>query len=137
MNNRLSEPRRHRSSLAAFLALFLVAGGTLSNAATANDFPTQARVEFVLGCMADRGGQNYDTLYPCICLIDRIAASMSYEEYTASETLTFLYSTAGERGGIFRDAAPRSRQRIKGFRAIHEEAEAACFVAAKRSGDKN
>lgn len=137
MNNVLSKPRLYRSGIAVFLAGFLVAGSSVSIAATANDFPTQARVEFVLGCMADRGGQSYDTLYPCICLIDRIATSMPYEEYTASETLTFLYSTAGERGGIFRDAAPRSRQRIKTFRAIHEEAEAACFISAKRLDDKN
>ncbi|WP_025770170.1 hypothetical protein [Thioalkalivibrio sp. HK1] len=135
MNDRLSNPRWYRSGIAAFLAFFLVAGSFASSAAAANDFPTQARVEFVLGCMADRGGQSYDTLYPCICQIDRIAANMPYDEYTAAETLSFLYSTAGERGGIFRDAAPRSRQRINLFRAVRNEAEDACFVSAKRLVD--
>ena len=53
---------------------------------------------------------------------------MTYREYTAAETLSFLYGTPGERGGMFRDAAPQSRKRIKAFRALRREAEAACFV---------
>ena len=101
--------------------------------AVANDFPTQARVEFVLGCMDQRGGQSYNSLYPCICVIDRIAARMPYREFTAAETLSFLYGTPGERGGFFRDAAPRSRKRIKAFHAVREEAEAACFVSGVAS----
>ena len=113
--------------------LFVLAVAALSSlsamtSAVANDFPTQARVEFVLSCMDARGGQSYNSLYPCICAIDRIAAQMPYREYTAAETLSFLYSTPGERGGFFRDAAPRSRKRIKAFQALREEAEAACFV---------
>ena len=96
--------------------------------AVANDFPTQARVEFVLSCMDARGGQSYNSLYPCVCAVDRIAERMPYREYTAAETLSFLYGTPGERGGFFRDAAPRSRERIKVFRAVRAEAEAACFV---------
>ena len=101
---------------------------SVMTSAVANDFPTQARVEFVLSCMDERGGQSYNSMYPCICAIDRIAAQMPYREYTAAETLSFLYSTPGERGGFFRDAAPRSRKRIKAFQALREEAEAACFV---------
>ena len=95
----------------------------------ANDFPTQARVEFVLACMGERGGQSYDTLYPCICTIDRIASRIAYRDYTAAETLSFLYGTPGERGGMFRDAAPQSRKRIAEFRALRREAEAECFVS--------
>ena len=96
--------------------------------AVANDFPTQARVEFVLECMDASGGQSYDTLYPCVCTIDRIASGIAYREYTQALTLTFLYSTPGERGGVFRDAAPESRRRVKALAALRNEAEAACFV---------
>lgn len=95
----------------------------------ANDFPTQARVEFVLACMGERGGQSYDTLYPCICMIDGIASRIAYRDYTAAETLGFLYGTPGERGGMFRDAAPQSRKRIEELRTLRREAEAACFVS--------
>ena len=96
--------------------------------AEANDFPTQARVEFVLNCMDERGGQSYDTLYPCICIVDEIASRIAYSDYTAAETLSFLYSTPGERGGIFRDAAFEARKRIKDFRALREDAEANCLI---------
>lgn len=110
------------------LAVSALSSLSVMTSAVANDFPTQARVEFVLSCMDERGGQSYNSLYPCICVVDRIASRMPYREYTAAETLSFLYSTPGERGGFFRDAAPRSRQRIKAFLAVREEAEAACFV---------
>ena len=106
---------------------------TWSGGAVANDFPTQARVEFVLSCMGERGGQTYNTLYPCVCVIDKIAEKMPYREYSAAEALSFLYSTPGERGGFFRDAAPSSRKRIKSFHAAREEAEAACFVSGVAS----
>ena len=110
------------------LAVSALSSLSVMTSAVANDFPTQARVEFVLSCMGERGGQSYNSMYPCICVIDRMAAQMPYREYTAAETLSFLYSTPGERGGFFRDAAPRSRKRIKAFLALREEAEAACFV---------
>jgi hypothetical protein len=115
------------------LAVGALASLSVMTSAVANDFPTQARVEFVLSCMDERGGQSYNSFYPCICAIDRIASRMPFREYTAAETLSFLYSTPGERGGFFRDAAPRSRERIKTFRAVREEAEAACFVAGVAS----
>jgi len=114
--------------IVAWVAVALASVSWVTGAA-ANDFPTQARVEFVLGCMGERGGQSYDTLYPCVCIIDQIASKMPYREYTAAEMLSFLYSTPGERGGIFRDAAPRSRKRIKALQAARQEAEAACFVS--------
>src|SRR5690554_7784028 len=80
-------------------AMLALCGGVCA----ANDFPTQARVEFVLGCMNERGGQSYDTLYPCVCLIDRVAETMSYAEFTEAQVFARLASTPGERGGIFRD----------------------------------
>ena len=103
--------------------------------ALANDFPTQARVEFVLACMDLEGGQSYDTLYPCVCMVDRIASQISYEDYTTAETLSFLYSTPGERGGVFRDAAPEARARIEQFRTLREEAGTVCFVSGRRTGN--
>ena len=99
----------------------------------ANDFPTQARVEYVLSCMGEHGGQSYDTLYACVCIIDKIADRMPYREYTAAETLSFLFSTPGERGGVFRDAAPQSRKRIKALRALREEAKSGCLVSGVAS----
>ncbi|HMB73823.1 MAG TPA: hypothetical protein VKQ06_09645 [Gammaproteobacteria bacterium] len=94
---------------------------------TANDFPTQARVEFVLGCMNERGGQTYDTLYPCVCLIDMIAADMTYAEFAEAQVFSQLRSTPGERGGVFRDPDQATSLTEK-LEAAIERGRAACFV---------
>jgi hypothetical protein len=93
----------------------------------ANDFPTQARVEFVLGCMRDMGGQSYDTLYPCVCLIDRIADAMSFTEFAEASVYVQLRTTPGERGGVFRDPEQAASLSQK-LEAAIESGQAACFV---------
>lgn len=97
------------------------------SAAQANDFPTQARVEYVLQCMDKSGGQSYDTLYPCICSIDKIAGKMPYDTYEKAATLDVMVKTAGEKGGAFRDA-PGARKLVKLLRTTREESERSCFV---------
>ena len=96
----------------------------------ANDFPTQARVEFVLGCMHEQGEQSYDTLYPCVCLIDLIAAELSYEEFTEAQVFSQLRSTPGERGGVFRDPDQALSLTVK-LEAAVERGKAACFVDSR------
>ena len=68
----------------------------LPSLAHANDFPTQARVEYVLGCMDSHGGQKYENLYSCICVIDKIAENIAYDEYVEGEVFAQLRSTPGE-----------------------------------------
>ena len=41
--------------------------------AHANDFPTRARVEFVLACMSDSKAPPQESMYKCSCAIDAIA----------------------------------------------------------------
>lgn len=105
----------------ALCALFL------SSLAHANDFPTQARVEYVLGCMDSRGGQTYENLYSCICVIDKIAEDIAYDEYVEAEVFVQLRSTPGERGGVFRDP-DRADLLTQKISDITEVAEKSCFV---------
>ena len=95
--------------------------------ANANDFPTQARVEYVLGCMNEHGGQSYDTLYSCVCSIDKIAAQMPYEKFVEAQTLSVMIKTPGEKGGAFRDA-PGARGVVKTFAELRESAKASCSL---------
>lgn len=92
-----------------------------------NDFPTQDRVEYVLECVAKHGGLKYETLYPCICTIDKLATQMTYKEYAEAKTFTYLRSTPGEKGGIFRDPAQAKTLRKK-LEAAEKFAEDSCFV---------
>jgi hypothetical protein len=97
--------------------------------AHANDFPTQARVEYVLGCMDSRGGQKYENLYSCICVIDKIAEKITYDEYVEGEVFAQLRSTPGERGGVFRDP-DRASLLTQKLNDITEVAEKSCRVTS-------
>ena len=108
----------------AFCALFLF------SLAHANDFPTQARVEYVLGCMDSRGGQTYENLYSCICVIDKIAEEIAYDEYVEGEVFVQLRSTPGERGGVFRDP-DRASLLTQKLNDITDVAKKSCFVESK------
>jgi len=46
--------------------------------AHANDFPTQARVEFVLTCMRESKASQQESMYKCSCAIDAIADKVRY-----------------------------------------------------------
>jgi hypothetical protein len=99
----------------------------LTSPAHANDFPTQARVEYVLRCMDSHGGQKYENLYSCVCTIDRIAEQIAYDEYVEGEVFTQLRTTPGERGGVFRDP-DRASLLFKKISNITAVAEKSCFV---------
>lgn len=96
--------------------------------APANDFPTLTRVEYVLHCMQEKGGKNYDNLYHCVCAVDQIAAKMPHEKFLQAETYETNKNLAGERGGVFRDP-PQSKELRDQLKAVQDEAIAACFPA--------
>lgn len=89
-----------------------------------NDFPTLARVEYVLRCMDYHGGQVYETMYACVCSIDRIAAAFSYDEFVHAEVLAQLRATPGERGSLFREGGA---DLVAKYLEITEAAEESCF----------
>jgi len=102
----------------------------LAPLAIANDFPTQARVEYVLRCMDSHGGPTYETLYSCVCTIDKIAETIAYDEYVEADVFTQLRSTPGERGGMFRDP-DRASLLVKKISNITKMAEKSCFVGLR------
>src|SRR5262245_62795217 len=110
--------------------LIAIAQLGLAPSAIANDFPTQARVEYVLRCMDANGGQSYNTLYACVCSIDRIADSFSYADFAEAETFALLRSTPGEQGGVFRDP-DRAHELQKKYQDVVSQAEQSCFAAHK------
>lgn len=102
----------------------------------ANDFPTQARVEYVMQCMAERGGQSLGNMYHCVCAIDRIASLMNFQDYSEALTFTYMFDTPGEKGGEFRDP-PKSKELRDKLKAARKAAEE-CFPAkpAGTEGEK-
>ncbi len=92
-----------------------------------NDFPTQARVEYVIECMEKNGGQNYDSLYPCVCSIDKIATRLPYNDFAEAQTFTNYRELPGEAGGLFRDP-PRAKELRKRLEEAEASAKQNCFV---------
>jgi hypothetical protein len=92
-----------------------------------NDFPTRDRVEYVLNCVAQHGGLTYITQYACGCKIDKIAEKMTFAEFEAAKTFSYLRSTAGEAGGVFRDPK-QSKDLRKQLKEAEAYAERQCFV---------
>ena len=99
----------------------------LAPSAQANDFPTRARVEFVLSCMKDSKASEEESMYKCSCAIDRIADEMDYATFVDLSTVTNGITIAGERGGVMRDLKD-GRKMIASFRDLQEKARKACFI---------
>jgi hypothetical protein len=88
-------------------------------------YPTAARADYVIGCMAANGFQR-QLLDKCACGIDVIADRMSYEDYENAETiLSMQQAGVGPRGGLFRDT-PIAREGLEKLRRAQAEANLRC-----------
>ena len=109
---------------AGALLLPLLLGGVAG--AAANDYPTAARADYVLGCMAANGNTRV-ALEKCACAIDAIAERLPYARYEEAETaLRMQAAPMGERGAVFRDP-PEVRAAIEALREAQAEATLRCF----------
>lgn len=106
-------------------SLFVVAYLSMA-AAQANDFSTLERVEYVLGCMDAKGKEDYNTMYQCSCMIDKIAQRFTAAEYAEAQTYAMLRRTPGERGAVFRDP-PRAKATRQKLKEVSEAAKKACL----------
>jgi hypothetical protein len=110
-----------------------VPAAAAGNPAQGNDYPTQGRVEYVLGCMDDNG-HDFANVYKCSCAIDHIAAVLPYDEYVEQMTFSKYATLGGEGGNEFR--VDRAKAQTKNFRSIQAEAFRACGVAKSASAAK-
>jgi len=93
-----------------------------------NDYPTRDRVEYVLNCVAQHGGLNYITQYACGCKIDKIAEKLTFTEFEAAKTFTYLSKgQTGDAGAVFRDPAQSKDLRTR-LKQVESSAEKSCFV---------
>ena len=122
------------------LARTLVLATALLGAATAfaqdaaakapdpHDYPTSERVLYVEACMRDHPGPHYEMLNKCACALDFIRAKVSFDDYDTLITVANAATIGGERGAVFRDT-PEMQDKIKAFRKLQSEAQAACMIA--------
>ena len=92
--------------------------------APTHDYPTHARVEYVQECIATHGGK-LSNLYQCSCALDRIAQSLSYDDFVESSTFAKYSTLPGEGGALFRDS-DRAQALAKRFRDTETKALQDC-----------
>src|SRR5882672_12589506 len=96
--------------------------------AHANDFPTRARVEYVLTCMQEsKSASPQESMYKCACAIDAIADKIRYNDWVDLSTIANGITIAGERGGAMRDIKD-GRKLIAKYREMQDSARKQCFI---------
>ena len=105
----------------AFACLLL----PLATASLANDYPTEARVDYALGCMA-ANDNSYLTMQKCSCSIDVIAEHLPYEVYEQVETVMGMQDQRGELGVLFRTERGMQDQ-LRALRQAQADANLRCF----------
>jgi hypothetical protein len=115
-----------RASLLGGLVLVL-SGLLMPATAHANDYPTEIVADYVMGCMA-ANGNTAQALRQCSCSIDVMASLLTYEDYSAAETVLRMRQVpgGGEKMAIFRETA-FARDTIDLLRRAQVEAEVRCF----------
>jgi hypothetical protein len=106
------------------LGAIMLTGASLG---AANDFPTAGRVEFVLDCIRDHTGGQFELLNKCSCVIDRLAAEYRYDDFVEAQTMAKAITIAGERGSTMRDN-DAAREAARKYRATVAAAAHACYL---------
>ena len=83
-----------------WIALLLLAAPAL---ASAEAYSTTEIVKFVVGCMADNGGETEENLYTCACRFDSISSKFSFEDYDSAVMFERYEDMPGKRGAMLRD----------------------------------
>lgn len=115
----------------ALLLAGLIVGGLCSAAQAAsgtdipNDYPTTARADYVLGCMASNN-QTRAALEHCSCSIDVIASILPYDKYEEAETILSMREGVGAQAREF-NAVKGLNDVIADLRRAQAEAEIRCF----------
>ena len=99
--------------------------GVDTGAALANDYPTEARADYVFVCM-ETNGQTREALRRCSCSIDVIASILPYEKYVDAETVLAMRQVQGERVGVLRSAASANAF-VTDLKRAQAEGDVRCF----------
>lgn len=91
----------------------------------ASDYPTSARADYVLGCMAANGNTR-PALDHCSCSIDIIASILPYDRYEEADTILSMRQGVGAQAREF-NAAKGLNDIVADLRRAQAEAEVRCF----------
>ena len=116
---------RRLAERGALAALALVVLGLPGRAAEENDYPTDARVDYVFACMA-ANGQTRESLQKCSCSLDQLAAILPYDKYVQASTVLSMRQGVGNRANEFRSTKIFD-DKVAELRRAQAEAEIRCY----------
>ena len=90
-------------------------------------YSTVLRVEFVLECMRDHEGSQYELMNKCSCVIDQIGQRYTAADYVEARTTALAITISGERGSALRDNAA-AHALARAYRESVVTAEVDCFL---------
>jgi len=111
--------------LVAVAALFVAMSAGAKAGGPINDYPTNARADYVFGCMK-ANGDTRTSLDQCSCSIDVIATILPYDRYVEAEAVLSLSQVPGRFGAQFRSPEP-AKAAVNALRRAQAEAEVRCF----------
>jgi hypothetical protein len=114
---------RMRASLLS--VVLLAAGLTGARAQSENDYPTNARADYVFACMA-ANGQSRAMLERCSCSLDVLASILPYDRYVQAETVLSMRLGVGRGATAFRGVKMYDDM-VADLRRAQAEAEIRCY----------
>ncbi len=121
---RISPFHASAASLLILSSLAFVCSAAAQDRHPRNDYPTTARADYVIGCMAANGFRR-ELLDKCACGIDTIADQMTYDDYDKANTILSMQQGGGPRAGLFRDT-PVAKEELEKLRRAQAEANLRC-----------
>ncbi len=111
--------------LAAAISLGFCAAGQAATGDLPNDYPTTARADYVLGCMAANNNTRA-ALEHCACSIDVIASILPYDKYEEADTILSMRQANGAQAREF-TSVKALNDIVADLRRAQAEAEIRCF----------
>ena len=111
--------------IAAILSAAATSGAIAASSDSTNDYPTSARADYVLGCMA-ANNQTRAALDHCSCSIDVIASILPYDKYEEADTILSMRQGVGAQSREFK-AYKGLNDIVADLRRAQAEAEIRCF----------
>ncbi|MET0120384.1 MAG: hypothetical protein ABW124_05025 [Candidatus Thiodiazotropha sp. 6PLUC9] len=89
-------------------------------------YPTSAKVDYVIGCMASNG-QTHEMMQKCSCSIDLIEKAIPYTEYEHISTLLSLQQMAAAGRNAVYKSSTWSQKAVAKLRDVQADSTLRCF----------
>jgi hypothetical protein len=114
-----------RSALPAVIVATSLFAGSAKAAEAENDYPTEARADYIFGCMA-ANGQSRESLSRCSCSLDALASILPYDRYVQASTVLSMRQGIGQRANEFKSTKVFD-DKVADLRRAQAEAEIRCY----------